>query len=182
MEKTIGDIMIPVEKFTAVDAGDGFQTVVRAYKNSTYPVLLVYDNNLWAGFIGLKDIISTIEPFFLKGSSYRGRKSWSLPVFWEDLFQQRCIEARIKNAGQMMKEVDLQLSVNDPLIKALYGFVKYSTDFLPVAHNDDLVGIVYSAELFEEACSILISGMEAGIPPAKIHLKEKRLSLISRPS
>lgn len=156
-EKEIKDLMISLENYNSVTADAGFTEVVCALKDSHYPIVIVYENSLPVGFIGQDNIIKTIEPQFLEGRSYRGRKEWCIPVFWEELFTERCIEAKLFTAREIMNPVEFMLERSDPLIKAVYGLLKHNTGYLPVAHDGMLVGILRAEELFLEICSVIIS-------------------------
>ncbi|MFZ5631903.1 MAG: CBS domain-containing protein [Bacillota bacterium] len=167
-EKKIVDIMVSPDNYTAVTAGAGFREIVGALKKSLTSggpdTILVYDNNLLAGFIGFGEVLNAIEAQFLKGGTYRGwtvNKEWAIPVFWEGLFTDRCIEATGKKAGEIMKPVQFAVETGDPLIKAVYGMTKHSTGNLPVLRDGLVAGIVRSKELFLEV-SILAGS--AGAP------------------
>jgi CBS domain-containing protein len=173
-EKKIGDIMVPVQNFMAVNSGAGFREVVTALKKSLDPgegkptkgldTILVYDNNLLAGFISLEEVLNAIEPQFLKGGTYRGwtvAKEWAIPVFWEGLFTDRCIEAADKKARDMMKPVEFEVGTEDPLIKAVYGMTKHQTANLPVVSDGLAVGVVRSKDLFMEVSALVST---AGAP------------------
>lgn len=174
-EKKIADIMVNPDNFIAVTTGAGFREVVGALRKSltmadTDPAgetgaVLVYDNTLLAGIIGIEEVLNAIEPQFLKGGTYRGwtvNREWSIPVFWEGLFTDRCIEATSKKAGEIMKPVEFTVDAGDPLIKAVYGMTKHNTRYIPVMQDGLMVGVVRSQELFIEV-SVLVSSSEAPV-------------------
>ncbi len=173
-EKKIGDIMLSLQDYLAVPAEAGFREVVTTLKKSLDPAdgkplkgadtVLVYDNNLVAGFISLDEVLGAIEPQFLKGGTYRGwtiNKEWAIPVFWEGLFTDRCIEATGKKAKDIMKPVEFEVEAEDPLIKAVYGMTKHSVRNVPVMSNGLVVGIIRSRELFLEISALVST---AGAP------------------
>lgn len=169
-EKKMEDIMVSLQSFVAVSANAGFKEVVSALKKSLTQgngdslrpdTILVYDNNLLAGFINLGDALNAIEPQFLKGGTYRGwtvNREWAIPVFWEGLFTDRCIEATGKKARDIMKPVEFEVEVGDPLIKAVYGMTKHSTENLPVLDQGLVAGIVRNEELFQEISALVGTG------------------------
>jgi CBS domain-containing protein len=170
-EKNIGDIMVSLEKFAAVSSGAGFKEVVSAMKRALaageggvpkgLDTVLVYENNLLVGFISFEDVLNAIEPQFLKGGTYRGwtvNKEWAIPVFWEGLFTDRCIEATGKKAKEIMKPVEFEVETGDPLIKAVYGMTKNNTKNVPVVREGLVVGIVRSEDLFYEISALVSTG------------------------
>lgn len=173
-EKKLGDIMIPLQEYLAVSADTGFGEIVTTLRKSLEPAdgkplkgsdtILVFDNNMVAGFISLVEVLGAIEPQFLKGGTYRGwtvSREWAIPVFWEGLFTDRCIEATDKKAREIMKPVEFQVEAEDPLIKAVYGMTKHSSRNIPVAQDGLVVGIVRSRELFLEVSALVST---AGAP------------------
>ncbi len=109
-------------------------------------------------------MLNAIEPQFLKGGTYRGwtvAKEWAIPVFWEGLFTDRCIEAADKKARDMMKPVEFEVGTEDPLIKAVYGMTKHQTANLPVVSDGLAVGVVRSKDLFMEVSALVST---AGAP------------------
>ena len=129
-EKKIGDIMITIQNYMAVPAEAGFREVVSALRRATeheslncLNTVLVYENNLLSGFITTNEVLKAIEPQFLKGGTYRGwtvATEWAIPVFWEGLFTDRCIEATGKKAKDIMIPVECEVDAGDPLVKAVY--------------------------------------------------------------
>ncbi|MFZ5647261.1 MAG: CBS domain-containing protein [Bacillota bacterium] len=161
-EKQIGDVMVSLQNFMAVSAEAGVKEVVSTLRKSILSneldTVLVYNNNLLAGFISIDDILTAIEPQFLKGGTYRGwtvNREWAIPVFWEGLFTDRCIEATGKKARDIMKPVEFEVEVTDPLIKAVYGMTKHSAENLPVLNDGLVVGIIRSEELFMEIDALI---------------------------
>ncbi|MCL6610739.1 MAG: CBS domain-containing protein [Peptococcaceae bacterium] len=173
-EKKIGDIMLSLQDYLAVPAEAGFREIVTTLKKALVPgggnpvkvddTVLVYDNGLVAGFIGLEEVLGAIEPQFLKGGTYRGwtvNREWAIPVFWEGLFTDRCIEATDKKARDIMKPAEFHVEAEDPLIKAVYGMTKHSTSHVPVVRDGLAVGVVRSRELFLEVSALVST---AGAP------------------
>lgn len=161
-EKQIADVMISLQKFMAVSADAGVKEVVSALRKSItlkdLDTVLVYDNNLLTGFISIDDVLTAIEPQFLKGGTYRGwtvNREWAIPVFWEGLFTDRCIEATGKKARDIMKPVEFEVEAADPLIKAVYGMTKHATANLPVLNDGLVAGIIRSEEVFAEIDALI---------------------------
>ncbi|MHB8918171.1 MAG: CBS domain-containing protein [Desulfocucumaceae bacterium] len=170
-EKKIGDIMLTLKDYLSVNADAGFREVVTTLKKSLEPAdgkplkgfdtILVFDNNLLAGFISTQDVLNALEPQFLKGGTYRGwtvNKEWAIPVFWEGLFTDRCIEATDKKAGDIMKPVEFTVDAGDPLIKAAYGMTRHSARNIPVKVDGLVAGVVRSKEIFYEVSALVSSG------------------------
>ena len=163
-EKKTGDIMVAIKNFIAVPADASFREVVSALRKtvtgeaSSLNTVLVYDNNLLAGFITVEDVLRAIEPQFLKSGTYRGwtvSTEWAIPVFWDGLFTDRCIEATGKKAREIMQPVEFEVDESDPLVKAVYGMTKHSTENLPVVRDGLVVGIIRSEALFAEVNALV---------------------------
>lgn len=168
-EKKIREIMVPVDEYLAISADDGFKEVVSALKKSYCPqegepcnghtTVLVYDNNMLVGMVGLEDLLKAIEPQYLKGNTYRGwtvGAEWSIPVFWEGLFNDRTHDAMDKKARDIMSPIGFQVEGDDPLIKAVYGMGKNKVNILPVIEDGRVTGMVRSTELFQEICNLVL--------------------------
>lgn len=164
-EKKVGDIMVSLKNYMAVPADAGFREVVSTLgksvgndKENGLNTVLVYENNLLAGFITLDVVLRAIEPQFLKGGTYRGwtvDTEWAIPVFWDGLFTDRCIEATGKKARDIMIPVEFEVDTGDPLIKAVYGMTKHSCENLPVVQEGLVVGVVRSQDLFSEISALV---------------------------
>lgn len=168
-EKKIREIMIPVEEYLIISAEDGFKEAVSALKKSYCPqegeacnghtTVLVYDNNMLVGMVGLEELLKAIEPQYLKGNTYRGwsvSSEWSIPVFWDGLFNDRTQDAMDKKVRDIMSSIDFQVEGDDPLIKAVYGMGKNKVNILPVTEDGHVVGMVRSTELFQEICNLVV--------------------------
>lgn len=168
MEKKIRDIMISAEEYLAISADASLKEAVTLVEKSFCPdkgkpctghsTLLVYDNNMLVGFLGLDDILKAVEPQYLKGKTYRGWSidtAWAVPVFWEGLFTDRTYEAVDRKVRDIMTGVEFQVNPEDTLIKAVYGMGKHKTFILPVIDESRVVGIVRSMEVFHEICELV---------------------------
>ena len=168
-ERIIKDIMIPVNDYLSVNAGTTLPEAAAVLKKSFcpnggepcngHPNILVYDNNVLVGTLGFEDIFKAIEPQYLKGGTYKGWSvdaTWSLPVFWEGLFTDRCQEAMDKKVTDFFRPCEFSLHPEDPLIKAVYGMAKYNVNILPVMENEKVKGMVRSSEIFQEICSLML--------------------------
>ncbi|MFZ5590925.1 MAG: HPP family protein [Bacillota bacterium] len=167
-ERKVRDLMVDVEQYPAVTADATFKEVAAALKRSFQPAgsegppraVLVYENNLLVGLVGLEDLLRAIEPQYLKGGNYRGwtvDSSWAIPVFWDGLFTERCLDAAERKVREIMHPVAFCVNADDPLIKAVYGMGKYQTNTLPVVEDERVIGMIRSIEIFQEITNIILT-------------------------
>ncbi|MGQ9558261.1 MAG: CBS domain-containing protein [Desulfurispora sp.] len=167
-ERQVRDLMVNVEQYPAVTSDATFREVAAALKRSCPQAggdvqtraVLVYENNLLTGLVSLEDLMRAIEPQYLKGGTYRGwtvDAAWAIPVFWEGLFTERCLDAAERRVREIMRPVDFCVNADDPLIKAVYGMGKYQTNILPVVEEERVIGMIRSIEIFQEITSIILA-------------------------
>lgn len=165
-DKKAGEIMVPANNYLTVPAEGTFKDAVEAIARSMntfneeglhgHQVVLVTDDNKICGLVSLKELLNAIEPQFLKGGHYQGWKMpgpWSIPVFWEGLFNERCLTTAKKPIKDIMLPLDEEigiLDVNDTMIKAVYNMTKHGLDSIFVLKDGEVVGLLRNTEVFKE--------------------------------
>lgn len=165
-DKKAGEIMIPAKDYLTVpvegtfkDAADALARSMNTYNEEGaqgHQLVLVTDDGKICGLVSLKELLNAIEPQFLKSGNYRGWNlpgSWAIPVFWEGLFNERCLTAAKKPVKEIMlpldEEIDV-LDVNDTMIKAVYYMTKHGLDAIFVLKDGEVVGLLRNTEVFQE--------------------------------
>ncbi len=169
LEKRVKDVMIPINEYPTISAEATLKDAVRVMRNffetqnqkppaGPVQVFVVEDNEL-VGIFGISELLTAVEPQFLKGVAYIGMKmpsSWAIPVFWDGLFTERCMEIAYKRVKEFMYPIEHHIDVNDTLLKASYSMAKYKTDAVSVKSNGRLVGVVSSIDVFREISRIVM--------------------------
>lgn len=168
MEKRIGDLMSPISCYPKLLTTHTFKDVVAvltaaAREGNSYPLAIIYENNVPAGLIGFGEILKVIEPGYLKEKTYRGWscEPWLLPVFLGDLFSQRCREVYKKKVKDFMQPITYAVSPRDPLIKAIYLMVRYNLEAMLVKDGERFAGIIRRPEIFREIAGLIDPGLSA---------------------
>ncbi|MFZ5647509.1 MAG: HPP family protein [Bacillota bacterium] len=164
-EKTVGDIMIPLESFSSVSADTTVKDAAYILKNSLagqgigveQSSLLVFENKSLIGFVGIQELLASVQPPNLRDDWYRGWNvsNWVEPVFIRGLFTSLCLEIAQKPVRDIIEPLNTALNTDSTLEEAVFKLFREKRNILPVLENDRLVGIVRSCELFSEIINIL---------------------------
>lgn len=163
-EKTVGEIMRPLETLSAVSArttiGDAVYLLCHnlASQGEAMPYLLVFDQKKLVGLVGAEQLLASADPPGLKNDWYRGWNvtDWCEPDFLEGIFTHRCLEAAGKQVGDVMQPLREGLKPGDSLAKAVYSFLRRKTDLLPVQKNGQVVGVVRRLDVLYEMGKLLV--------------------------
>jgi CBS domain containing-hemolysin-like protein len=165
-DKKAEEIMIPIENYATIAIDSTLKEAVatlhksmRGEDESCYcgrQTVLVTDNGKICGYVDIAEILTAIEPQFLKGGPYRGWEmpgNWAIPVFWEGLFNERCLTVANRRVNEIMhplnSEIDV-LDVNDTMIKAAYNLTKHGVNSIFVTKDGEVVGLLRNIEVFNE--------------------------------
>lgn len=164
-EKTVGDIMIPLESFSSVSADTTVKDAAYILKNSLVGqaagieqgFLLVFENKSLVGFVGIQELLASVQPPNLRDDWYRGWNvsNWVEPVFMKGLFTNLCLEIAQKPVRDIIEPLSTALVTDSTLEEAVFKLFREKRNMLPVMENDRLVGIVRSNELFSEIINII---------------------------
>lgn len=162
-DKKISDLMLPLQSFQSVSSSTAASSIISLfikdnYERLTQTLLLVYDNDCLAGYIDHTCFLRPIEPQKLEGFSARGRNiniPWSIPVFWEGLFYDKCQYMTSLSADHLMKPLNINIDINDSLLKAAYIMNSNSLRLLPVSDQNCIVGILTDSLMVTEIFSVI---------------------------
>lgn len=160
-EKKVADVMIPVRNYKTISHHCTVEDAVTLMHKSFYQrgknglghrsVIVCDDYGNPLGMVTFRSILQALEPFFARASKF------SVPIFWEGLFSERCKAEGSKNIKEIMYPFNfVALDVNDTLIKAVHAMIKHKLGTLPVTRNNQLVGMIRANEVFEEAYSVMV--------------------------
>ena len=157
--------MIPIEKYPSVSLNDTLfkamevieQSVLEVGDTKSLPrVILVFgeENNL-VGLVTRRNILRGLEPKYLVKRSLQSRKN--LFDVKEDpklseLQNKRIIRGVFERAerpvSDVMTSIESTVDYDDHIFKAVYEMNQFQVSQLPVMHNDKVVGIVRTVEIF----------------------------------
>ncbi len=166
MEKIVKDIMVLIESFPAVTVQstvkNAVAVLIKALETEPciHKVVLVVENNTLAGTVGLKELLMSTEPSFLKENTYRGwtvSGEWTMPLFVRGGVAERCRESADRLVKDIMRPVVLKLKTVDPLGKAIHLMLAERLDILPVLQDNRVVGMVRDVDIFYELASLILN-------------------------
>jgi predicted transcriptional regulator len=171
-DKRARDVMVPLEKYPHVQDRDTLRQAVAAFgdcqieiegRTSLPRVLLVFDDEQrLVGLLRRRDILRGLEPRFLVNAplEYR-RKLFDVrldPNLSDVPFDQVWKEIQAQSGRQVrevMQPVVTTVRHDDALIKVIYELVARNVSLLPVLENEEVVGVVRTADVFCELARIL---------------------------
>ncbi|MFZ5596050.1 MAG: HPP family protein [Bacillota bacterium] len=167
MEKCVRDIMVPLEGYSSVSADTSVRNAIYILKNSIssrdsadYPVhLLVFENKKLVGFVGIQELIASVQPPNIREDWYRGWNvaNWVEPVFMKGLFSNLCFESAGKTVMDIMEPCCTALKTDSTLEEAAFKLYREKRDMVPVVDNEgEIVGMLRSSDLFKEMADILL--------------------------
>lgn len=167
IEKKVGELMLPLENFSAVsvhtslrDAAFIFKKLYQGQKEPfPYPSLLVFKNKTLVGVLRIQDLLELAQPQKLREGWYQGwhlPASWSEPLFFTGLFTRQCAQMADKPVSAAMFPFTFYLQREDTLSRAAYLMRSHGVDLLPVREGNQAVGILRVGDIFEEAARIML--------------------------
>ena len=171
--KTIGEIMIPLEKYPHVyDTCTLREAIAEMRKceiinhdgrRSSPRDLLVFDAaEVLVGSLRRRDILRGLEPSFMLGDKpYYKEKLFDVAVD-ANLFQlsyDKVLDEMQKRAGERVTKVMIPLisvvNSGDHILKAIKEMVDNNCSILPVLDNDEIVGVVRTIDVMYEMALFL---------------------------
>lgn len=153
-DKTVKDLMLPVEECPTVSPDDTVGQAVKLLKKRAGSghqcVLVVNESEQPVGLLSQQVLLGTLEPEFVVTDR------WALPVFWNGFFTDKCHKEAKKKVKQIMRPINmLTVEASDPIIKAVHIMVRNHIGLLPVLAEGKVVGILRLHEIFQEIASMI---------------------------
>ncbi|MFZ5642984.1 MAG: CBS domain-containing protein [Bacillota bacterium] len=164
-EKYVRDIMSSLENFSSVSADTSVKNAVYILKNSvmqetsgTINYLLVFENKSLIGYVGIPEFLASVQPPNLRDDWYRGWNvtNWADPAFISGLFTNLCLDVADKSVRDIMEPFGAVIGADSTLEEAVFKLFREKRDILPVMEGARLVGILRSADLFQEMANIML--------------------------
>lgn len=171
VEKKAGDIMIPVEDYTTIDADrtikEGIEALKRSYESpvSTSRIMetghrsiLVFDKKgALAGILSILDLVKAIQPSYLSAPkpSMADSTVYS-PMFWTGLFASQAKGLVDKKIRDVMSEPPPSLDEETNLMEIANMIYNENIRRLAITHKEKVVGVVREQEIFFEMARIIL--------------------------
>jgi CBS-domain-containing membrane protein len=163
-EKTVKDIMKPLESFSAISADTSVKNALyilksaMAMENSNSIYLLVFENKSLIGFVGVPELFASVQPPNLRDDWFVGwnLSGWAEPAFMPGLFTSLCREIADRPVRDIMNPMTTFLSTGSTLEEAVFRFYSEKRDMFPVVENEEkLAGVLLASDLFAEMVKII---------------------------
>jgi CBS domain-containing protein len=162
-EKTVKDLMIPLEDYPHVPAWFTLNQAVLMvretaikFEGSFEPrAILVFDESYGLlGILTMQDIIRGLAGDILGGAA-------GAALAWQDLVGPELTRQAQKPVSTVMSPFKVTVSGRDSLVKALSLMLQKNVERIPVLEDHKVVGLIRLADLFKEISGALLSGEAA---------------------
>ena len=163
-EKTITEIMIPIDEYTCVQASNTVREGIAKLKlasesfissglimESGHRALLVFDGQELVGVLTMRNLIQAILPEYLRtqhGPLPMGLKYSSL--FWSGLFNYQVKALESRHVGEIMNPRPPVVNFSENLMQVAYLLCEENRRRVAVEREGKIIGVVREQELFHE--------------------------------
>jgi CBS domain-containing protein len=167
------DVMIPLDKYPHIPYWFTLRQAIVEMEHSELDIdgrkslprmVLVFDEKYrLMGMARRRDILKGLEPKFLREKPIQYRKKlWDVQVdpdlseltysrVWED------VRKRAENPiSEVMLPIEGTIDYNDHIVRIIYEMNKHDLSMLPVMHDEKVVGVVRSVDVFHQIAKLLI--------------------------
>ncbi|MEG6615516.1 CBS domain-containing protein [Peptococcaceae bacterium 1198_IL3148] len=174
-EKTVKELMIPLEQYSKVSpddtVADAVKILINSYRNTGlhHRTVLVVSGTRLVGLLTMRNLLASLDPA-LFSDRYLDENYWVeiTPAVellaLEELFTERCRKNCCKKVGAIMQPLDLiTIEHNASLLKAIHLMVKNHINLLPVMNGEDVIGTIRMVEIVEEVHNLILEMPECNI-------------------
>jgi CheY-like chemotaxis protein len=169
-EKTVREVMIPREDYTALNQNSTVRDAVFALRESFaakistdnimetgHRSLLVYDDKgKIIGILTIIDLLNAIMPGYLSAPKPSMADSIQYsPMFWSGMFKRETVRLASKKIGDVMSPAPFSIEATANLMEAAYAMIKNNERRLAVTEAGEVIGIIREQDLFFEIERIL---------------------------
>lgn len=174
MEKVCAkDVMIPLEKYPHIPYWFTLRQAMVEMERSEIEIdgrrslprmVLIFDEKYQLmGMARRRDILKGLEPKFLREKPLQYRKKlWDVQVDPDlsELSYSRVMQDVRARAEAPISEVMLPIEgtvdYNDHIVRVIYEMNKHDLSMLPVLHDNKVVGVVRSVDVFHEIARVIL--------------------------
>lgn len=169
-EKRVGQVMVPIEDYTTLNAGRTVRDALRELKKSFTSkvstgrlmetghrsILVISGENEIQGILSIRDLLEMVMPSYLSAPKPSTADSIQYsPLFWSGMFAQAVDEKASMEIGRVMSPAPPTLDDRAHLMEAAYMMVTGNLRRLVVTRSGRVVGVIREQELFFEMEEIL---------------------------
>ena len=174
MEATwVENLMIPMDVYPYIPQWYTLKQAMKVLESSKLEVegrqslprsLLVFDEEYnMVGYVRRRDIMRGLEPKFLVSEPLSYRKKLfdvkidpNLSELSFDKVVKGMREQAAREVSEVMRPVEVTIFHDDHLMKAVYEMVSYSVSLIPVIKDQQVIGVIRSADVFHQLSKILL--------------------------
>ena len=162
--KKVKDLMIPLADYPHIPYWFTLRQAMAIVREATVKfegafeprAVLVFDEKYQLmGMLTLRDIIKGLEPKFLHETSLI-KMDPSLAVLRGDLSGPNLREQSQRPVSQVMSPIQVTVSGDSPIVKALYLMIKENVGLMPVIQDSKVAGMVRLTDLFAEIAKVVL--------------------------
>lgn len=171
VEKSVGEIMIPIEQYTTVQASSTIREGIERLKiasesfissglvmDSGHRAILVFDGEELAGVLTMRNLIQAIRPSYLDEDSYDVNHAVRFSHwFWDGLFSLQVERLAGMRVGDIMNPRPPVVDVSANLTHVAHLLCAENRRRVAVEHAGRIVGVVREQELFHEVSRLMLS-------------------------
>lgn len=166
-EKTVRDLMIPIDEYPTIRAGALVQDAVTILQGTLgdpkghRAVLVIDEDDSAVGVLTFRGLIKGLEPHALSDDIPQGSIDWLLEdadpgVYPEGLFALRSQSEAQKAVREIMEGINLiTIGADAPLLKAIRIMIDHGVGSLPVLDGARVVGMIQINEIFSEIANVI---------------------------
>jgi len=163
-DKKVRDLMIPLEDYPHIPYWFTLRQAMAIIREATLKfegafeprAVLVFDEKYQLmGMLTLRDIIKGLEPRFLQETSLV-KTDASLAVLLGDLFGPNLREQSQRPVSEIMSPIQVTVSGDSPIVKALYLMIKENVGLMPVIQDGKVAGMIRLSDLFNETAKVVL--------------------------
>ncbi|MFH1490269.1 MAG: response regulator [Pseudomonadota bacterium] len=169
-EKTVMDVMIPVEEYTTLTEDQTIREAIERLKESFlskvstsrlmetgHRSILVLDPKGRAeGFLAITDLIEAIMPSYLNAPKPSMADSIQYsPMFWKGMFTREIGQMAQRKIGEIMSPEPMTIEGDSNLMEAAYVMFTKKARRLVVVRSGEVVGVIREQDLFFEMARVL---------------------------
>ena len=164
-ESSVEDVMIPIEEYTTVYAGESVKEAIVRLKNSFLlkmatnkimetghrSILVLNKKNEVKGILSITDLLKAMMPAYLNSPKPSMADSIQFsPMFWRGMFSkavQLLVNVKVE---ELMSEAPFVVKNDSNLMEAAYMMITNQIRRLLVKKGDEVVGVIREQDLFFE--------------------------------
>ena len=169
-EQTVGDVMVPLEDYTTLEADHTIAEAVIALRNSFaagistsrimetgHRSILVLDGNREViGILAIIDLLNALMPDYLNTPKPSTADSVQYsPMFWSGMFTREVEQLASQKIGYFMSPAPVTLKADANLMEAAYTMIQLGQRQLAVIADSKVVGLIREQDLLFEMQKIL---------------------------